>query len=419
MPTEPTRPAVSVVLPFHGDAVEADAALAALATLELRAGDEVLVADNTEAGTLLRRPGAAAVTAFPSPVARSAYAARNVAAERAANAWLLLLDADVRPPPDLLDRYFDTPPGERTGAVAGQVLGVPDQPGRIPRYIRSRRHLDQEWLQHEHPHRPMAVTANLLVRRAALAEIGGMAELTRSGADADLCWRLLDAGWELELRLGALVHHEHRASLGALLRQSARDGAGARWLSRRHPGFAPRPSLRRELPRAVGGSVVWALRGERERAHDKLVDGLWALAAVAGSLQANAAPVDDAPARAVVLVERFPVAATTLPPGRVEALRRPARQDWTAGRTRTAHLVEDDGAVTRLRAAARLLAAHPRAAARELGSPGSLALAPAAARLLDDPRTVTLHTTAARAADAERITRLAGRPDLPYLLFDA
>ena len=43
-------------------------------------------------------------------------------------------------------------------------------------------------------------------------------EDVRSGGDADLCWRLAAAGWELERRTGAAVVHRNRATIGALLK---------------------------------------------------------------------------------------------------------------------------------------------------------------------------------------------------------
>jgi hypothetical protein len=44
------RPPVSVIVPFHGDEAAASATMQALRALELRAADELLVADNTERG---------------------------------------------------------------------------------------------------------------------------------------------------------------------------------------------------------------------------------------------------------------------------------------------------------------------------------------------------------------------------------
>ena len=412
------RPAVSVILPFYGDALEADRALAALGALRRGPGDELLAADNTETGVLVAGPPTRGVNAFRCSVARSAYAARNIAAERARNDWLLFLDGDVTPRPDLLDRYFDRPLGDSVGAAAGQVLGEPDQSGFVPRYIRARRHLDQVWLAQDHPHRPMAVTANLLVRRAAWEALGGFAEGTRSGADADFCWRLQDGGWELELRTDAWVHHHHREDLPALLRQTARDGAGQRWLHRRHPGVPARPALGRELVRAVLGAIGWPLLGDSERGAFKAIDGLQVLAATYGSFASNAAldgrePVCDG--ATVLFVDEYPALGDSPPPEAVvEARRRPARQNWTAGRRCRFHHIEDDGPGVRLAALLRLLVSKPSSttviAAR--APRRALQLAPAALRLATaaGPR---LTSAPERVDDARLATRMARARNIP------
>src|SRR5258705_3169910 len=197
--------------------------------------------------------------------------------------------------------------------------------------MRSRNHLNQEVLR-DHLFRPMAVTANLLVRRAAWESVSGFGEQTLSGADADFCWRLQDAGWTLDLRPAALVEHVHRSDLRALLVKSARDGAGGRWLSRRWPQFAAHPPLARELVRAPGGALVWALRGKLDRAGYKLVDLLFVAAAALGSTRSNATPTapSAAPLGArVVFVPEFPAAGPG-DTGMVEATRRAGHGDWPA-----------------------------------------------------------------------------------------
>src|SRR6185437_15286505 len=84
-----------------------------------------------------------------------------------------------------------------------------------------------------------AQTANCAIRREAFQQVGGFVEEIRSGGDADICFRLKDAGWEIESRDGALVTHTSRSRLSKLLRQRARMGAGAAWLDARHPGSFP------------------------------------------------------------------------------------------------------------------------------------------------------------------------------------
>ena len=398
------RPPVSVVLPFHGSPDDAEAAAAALRSLELRPGDELIVADNTEENVFAAHAGGA-LTVLAAPVKRSAYAARNAGAEHASGEWVLFLDADCRPRPDLIDRYFDAAPGDRCGAVAGQVRGAEGQRGIVPAYIRSRGHLDQA-IGLAHPYRPMAVTANLLVRRAALEGVGGFQEQTLSGADADLCWRLQDAGWSLELREEASVEHVHRSDLRALVAQTVRDGAGGRWLARRWPGYPPHPPLARELARGLAGAVGWTLLLQPRRGLFKLIDIVFVLAATVGSWRSNAAPAAlPPPAAAVVFADEFPGVGTAVD-GWVEAARRPVRPDWAAARGTAARFTEDDGPWVRAAALVRLAARRPLRALR--GGAAAAEWAPAALRLARArPARVT---AAAGAEEAARIAAaLSGR----------
>jgi GT2 family glycosyltransferase len=234
-----------VVVPFAGS----DAALAA--TLDLFAGlalddaDTLCVVDNGPPGRSLALPPSVLV----APGVPSSYYARNAGAGRGANPWIVFLDADVEPPADLLDRYFDGPVGERVAVLAGGVVdgagaGAAARHGQRTAAMSQDNTMAGEWAY--------AQTANAAVRRAAFAAVGGFVERIRSGGDADLCFRLRAAGWEIERREGASVVHRPRASVVALLLQRARHGAGARWLDARYPGsFPPRRSL---------GDVRWALR---------------------------------------------------------------------------------------------------------------------------------------------------------------
>jgi glycosyltransferase involved in cell wall biosynthesis len=112
-------------------------------------------------------------------------------------------------------------------------------------------------------------TANCAIRREAFEQVGGFRDDVRSGGDADICFRLRDAGWTIEPRHDATVVHSNREKLAKLLRQRARMGAGAAWVNERHPGAFP--------PRRLLGLAAWsagslsraalsALRGRRDEA---------------------------------------------------------------------------------------------------------------------------------------------------------
>jgi Glycosyl transferase family group 2 len=242
---------VDVVVPFAGAQAELDALRARLRTLALGPGDTLVIVDN--------RPASAATPAgdgvVPAPERRSSYHARNRGTAQGSAPWVLFLDADVLAPPDLIDRYLDQPPDDRTAVLAGAIRDLPpDDGGRLARrYAHLSRPLadDNTW----RPGFAYAQTANAMVRRSAFQAVGGFLEV-RSGGDADLCFRLVAAGWTIERRPAAVVEHRSRGSLRALTRQYLRYGSGTQWLEGRHPGFAPPRRGARVLGDAVRGNLA-------------------------------------------------------------------------------------------------------------------------------------------------------------------
>jgi hypothetical protein len=282
------RPVVSVIVPFAGSDEQLRACLVRLGRLSLADGDEVLVADN--------RPGAFAATEgvvriLPAPGVRAAGFARNCAAAVAVGEWLVFIDADTRPDAALLERYFDPEPGARTGILAGGIADVPGGPGPAARHAAARRQLSQQ-VTLRRPGTPYVQSANMAVRRTAFAAVGGFDDRARSGEDADVCFRLAGAGWELEERALALVEHLTRPTLRGLMAQLARHGSGAAWCNRRHPGEFPPPrvtSLAARVARSVGRAAAAAASGRPGPAREALLEALEACAFEAGRLLPNRA----------------------------------------------------------------------------------------------------------------------------------
>ena len=267
-----SRPAVSVVVPFRGDWAGADRLVAALRCLDIRDGDELIVADNTGGGNagLIAGHGIRVVRAARE---RSAYHARNEGARLATADWILFLDADCRPAPNLLAAYFEESISDGCGAVAGQILGEPEQASFAARYARSRNLFDHaEGLIRASG--GGAAAGNLLVRREAFEQVGGFTEGIRSGGDLDICRRLAAGGWRLDFRQGAVVHHRHRATLPSLLGAVARYGAGARWLNERYPGSSPAWPLRHGLAGTARDIVARLRERQVEEAAFRGIDGL-------------------------------------------------------------------------------------------------------------------------------------------------
>jgi GT2 family glycosyltransferase len=212
--------------------------------------------------------------------------ARNRAAAVAHGDWLVLIDADTRPAPDLVQRYFDPLPAEETAVLAGSIADIPGSSSSAARYAARRAQMDQR-VTLDRSGTPYAQTANAAVRRAAFEEVGGFDEEARSGEDADLCFRLARAGWALEERPAAIVEHPTRATLGGLLGQVAHHGSGAAWLNQRYPGEFPAGGARSfggRLRRAVAGAVRGARRGDRDAVDAGVIEVCEACAFLAGRL---------------------------------------------------------------------------------------------------------------------------------------
>jgi GT2 family glycosyltransferase len=285
--TPPNRPPVSVVVPFLGDRTAALSLAANLERLDARGGDELIVADNTRHG-MPRDVLPPSVQVVPAPAERSAYHARNAGTHVATNDWILFLDADCRPDPHLLAAYLDPPPPHRCGALAGTVVGEPGRGGLITRYARARGFLNMAG-GNAGPGWRIAVGGNVLVRRTAFDAVGGFVEGIRSGGDVDLSRRLIAAGWTIEERPAALVEHSHRERLVPFLATIARYAAGSRWLNRRYPGHSPRWPLTRQLALSARDAGLLSIRGRREEAAFRALDGLGLVAHNVGYMTGNSA----------------------------------------------------------------------------------------------------------------------------------
>ncbi len=424
-----------MVVPFSGDVDAGRAALARMGAIAHGRCDELILVDNTaEALGLEATMDWARIVR--APLEGSSHYARNVGAEHARNPWLLFIDADCAPAPDVIDAYFGEWPDERVGALAGAILGDPEQPGAIPRYARSRGHVEQK-RQVEVGERPSGGTGNMLVRRAAWAAVGGFHEGVRSGGDPEFTWRLQDVGWTFGFRAEPLVLHSHLANVREMLSQARRHAAGRAWLNRRYHGCRPQPWVAVRLARCAAGVLVWTFSGRFERARWKWIDARWSLADARGYRTSNAVPkragaTPRSEPDVVVLADGFPALSETFIAGevraleagsrrvRIESFMRPFRPERSIRREMDVTYMEDDSHIAKVRDLIWLLARHPLGSAQDLflrrrwrrqESVWPLrSLAPAARRLERSGAGPHLHAhfAAGSALAALRLARLLG-----------
>jgi mycofactocin glycosyltransferase len=273
------RDRVDVVIPFAGTQAALEDLSGRAGRIALRPGDTLTVVDNRPDG---EAPADDRVVAARER--RSSYYARNRGAARGSAEWIVFVDADVEPAADLLDSYFARPLDRRTAVLAG---GVVDEPADVTdrswaaRYAHLRGRMGQsntllpgEW--------GYAQTANCAVRRSAFDAVGGFRDAIRSAGDADLCFRLRHAGWQLEGRPEAVVVHRSRRTLRSMLRQRLRHGSGIGWLEREYPGSFPRKNplgLTKWTLQSFARGAVAAARGRSDAALVATIEPLdvWAL----------------------------------------------------------------------------------------------------------------------------------------------
>jgi mycofactocin glycosyltransferase len=124
---------------------------------------------------------------------------------------------------------------EEIGAVGGYVDGYYHQ-SRLDRYEKefSLLNLGKQIFRSTND-RFFIPTCNMLIRKKAYLEIGGIRETLHIGEDVDFCWRMRDAGQQMLYVPSGVVMHKHRNMLRTMLRRRADYGTSEAVLSALHP----------------------------------------------------------------------------------------------------------------------------------------------------------------------------------------
>lgn len=251
---------VTVVVPVRNAGRGICELLDALAAQDLPASErEVVVVDDAstdETRRLAERHGTATVLA----TARwsGAYLARNLGIDVARGAVVAFTDADCRPRTTWLRAALEELDVLGADVLAGEVDVRPSaRPGIVElvdfcRYLDQRRAIDEAGF---------GATANLIVRRSVLDELGRFNPHVISDGDRDLCLRARRAGRTVLYSPRPVVAHEPRRRAYDLARRGFRDGIARAQMRRFAPDF---PAALPQIWRRPGPYVPSALLGRSE-----------------------------------------------------------------------------------------------------------------------------------------------------------
>ena len=261
-PVHAPRPGVTVVIPVRDDAAGLAATLAHLGPAE----SVLVVDDGSQDGAAVeavcassRLPGRR-VAALRLERPRGPGGARQVGWQAASTDVVAFVDAGCEPEPGWLDGLLPHLADPAVAAAAPRIRAraAAGAPSWLVAYEELRSPLDlgpAASAARPRSRVPYVPTAVLVVRRSALAAVGGFDPALRVGEDVDLVWRLADAGWFVRYEPAVTAGHPVRSSLGGLLRQRFGYGRSAALLAERH-GQAAAP-----LVISAWSAVAWALAG--------------------------------------------------------------------------------------------------------------------------------------------------------------
>lgn len=207
------EPLVSIIIPVYNRAHEIGPCLESLLSLDYPLSDmEIIVVDDASQDNTADMVRNYPVRLITQKQNMGQSAARNIGVRAACGEIIAFIDSDCTADPnwlrDLLPYFHDS----RNALVGGYVDSF----------------FRETWLdRYEEVHSPLNMgqkkiigagkysafyvpTCNLLIRKSAYNQVGGLDETTRIGEDVDLCWKLRRNGYRLIYVPKGTVKHKHR-----------------------------------------------------------------------------------------------------------------------------------------------------------------------------------------------------------------
>lgn len=226
-------PSISVVICAYNAAATLDQCLEATSALDYPSLEILVVDDGSTDATARiaeRYPRVRLLKVAHAGLA----AARNEGLRATRGDLLAYLDSDAYPSPEwpyYLALGLDRPD---VGGVGGPNLPPADDPVSAQRTARAPGGPIHVLLSDDRAeHVP---GCNMAFWREVVEDVGGFDPVyTSAGDDVDLCWRVLDRGWEIAFHPAAFVWHHRRSGVRSYLRQQWGYGRSEALVEARHP----------------------------------------------------------------------------------------------------------------------------------------------------------------------------------------
>ena len=213
---------VSVIVPVHDDVDGLRRCLAAIAA-QHRPADEVVVVDSASSPPLSLPDTAPTATRLVRVAEAGSYHARNAGVAASSGRVVAFTDADCVPTADWLARGLDAL--ARADRVAGrvEVVARDDRRPTSVELFELMFAFPQDWYVRE---KGFGVTANLLVRREVLDDVGPFDGALASAGDAEWGRRVTAAGWSIVHAPDVIVRHDARRTWRQLITKRRRTMRG-------------------------------------------------------------------------------------------------------------------------------------------------------------------------------------------------
>jgi glycosyltransferase involved in cell wall biosynthesis len=215
------EPLVTIIVPVHNGGTRLDALLDGLTQQDLAAPYEVIVVDDASTDDTAEQVRRRGFRLLRTKRRSGSYAARNLAVGEARGTILAFTDADCTPTPAWLAAGVAAL--ERGADLVAGHIEVPLGPRpTVAALVDRLRFLDQQ----RYVGTGFAATANLLVRKALVEDLGAFNDRLRSGGDLEFGLRARAAGGSIVYAPDAVVIHDSRDTMNALVRKAFRIGRG-------------------------------------------------------------------------------------------------------------------------------------------------------------------------------------------------